>query len=259
MRIALGLEYDGRTFCGWQSQPSGCGVQDALEHAIARIAGHPVRVGCAGRTDSGVHAHWQVAHFDTDALRPETAWTRGVNAGLPNGTSVLWARSVTQEFHARFSATGRRYRYALLCRAARPGLLHGRVGWWPGALDIGAMAEAARVLVGEHDFSAFRAAECQAKSPVRRLHRLDVRSEGDLIVWELGANGFLHHMVRNIVGSLVYVGAGRQPVGWVASLLAGRDRRRAAPTFAPEGLYLSGVDYDPCHGLPVPPPEPRVP
>lgn len=253
VRIALGLEYDGSAFCGWQTQPSGCSVQDALERALAEIAGTPTATTCAGRTDAGVHALGQVVHFDTDAERPDTAWIRGTNALLPPAVSVLWARTVDPVFHARFDAQARRYRYVLLARGERPGLLHGRVGWWHGALDLDAMRGAAAALIGEHDFSAFRAAECQAKSPVRTMSQLDVRAEGPLIVFELRANAFLQHMVRNIVGSLVYVGAGRQPAAWIGELLARRDRRLAAPTFAPDGLYLTGVEYSPTANLPAVP------
>lgn len=251
VRLALGIEYDGRRFCGWQTQPDRCSVQDALEAALARIAGEPVKVVCAGRTDAGVHARWQVVHFDTTVARPTSAWTRGVNAGLPEAASVLWATPVDPGFHARFSARSRTYRYLLLSRAARPGLMTGRVGWWPGDLDVDSMRIAGGYLIGQHDFSAFRAAECQARSPERTLQRLTIERRGDLIVWELQANAFLHHMVRNIVGSLVYVGAGRRPPDWIRDTLASRDRNRAAPTFAPDGLYLCGVEYDPCFGLPA--------
>lgn len=252
MRIALGLEYDGSAFCGWQTQPAGCSVQDSLERALAAIAATPVDVTCAGRTDAGVHASWQVVHFEATAARPLTAWVRGVNAHLPPSISVLWAREVGDGFHSRFSAEARSYRYVLLPRVSRPGLDAGRVGWWHGELDVGAMRQAAGCLIGEHDFSAFRAAECQSRSPVRRIEHLDIRERGDLLAIDLTANAFLHHMVRNIVGSLVYVGAGRQPPEWIESLLRGRDRRRAAPTFAPDGLYLTGVRYAPHWGLPAP-------
>lgn len=250
MRIAIGLEYDGSRFCGWQTQPSGCAVQDVLERALGGIAGTSVATTCAGRTDAGVHAVAQVVHFDTVSVRPLSAWTRGTNALLPDAVSVIWARVVADDFHARFSALSRSYRYVLLARRERPGLLHGRVGWWHGSLDVEAMQAASRALMGEHDFSAFRAAECQARSPVRTLAELCVRREGDLVSMDFRANAFLHHMVRNIVGALVYVGAGRKPVEWVAELLASRDRRRGAPTFAPDGLYLTGVEYSPDTGLP---------
>lgn len=250
MRIALGLEYDGAAFFGWQSQPGGNTVQDALEAALASIACTPVRVVCAGRTDAGVHALAQVVHFDTEAQRRPSAWVRGVNAHLPQTVAVRWAAPVAPGFHARFAAHGRHYRYVLQNRPERPGLLAGKVGWCHRPLDLEAMRAAARCLLGEHDFSSFRAAECQAKSPVKTLHRLHIASEGDLILFDLHANAFLHHMVRNIVGALIYVGMGRQPAGWLGDLLEARDRSRAAPTFSPAGLYLTGVDYDRDWGLP---------
>ncbi len=252
MRVALGIEYDGRLFCGWQSQPGGCGVQDALERALERIGGQFIRVAAAGRTDSGVHATAQVAHFDTSVERPLNAWVRGVNGALPSGAAVLWARPVAPQFHARFSATGRAYTYLLLDRTSRPGLQAGRVGWFHRALDVGRMREAARLLLGTHDFSAFRAAECQAESPLRELRRLDIERHGELIVFRFAANAFLQRMVRNIVGSLVYVGKGRHPPQWLGGLLVGRDRSAAAPTFAPDGLYLTAVEYDSVWGLPQP-------
>lgn len=251
MRVALGLEYEGSGFCGWQSQASGCGVQDVLESALSIVADSPTRVVCAGRTDSGVHALGQVVHFDTDALRPDTAWVRGVNAHLPSSIAVRWAQSVSSDFHARFSARGRRYRYLLLNRPERPGLMARRVGWFHRPLDVDTMVSAARLLLGEHDFSAFRAIECQAKSPVKTLRCADVTRHGDLLVFDFEANAFLHHMVRNLVGALVYVGKGAHAPGWLGELLAARDRSRAAPTFEACGLYFAGVDYDPAWQLRV--------
>ena len=250
MRYALGVEYSGHAFCGFQSQPSGCGVQDVLERAIGEIAGHAIRVTAAGRTDAGVHAVSQVIHFETEAQRPESAWTRGVNSHLPAAAAVLWARPVPDDFHARFAATARHYTYLLLARAERPALLAGYTGWYHLPLDAGAMNAAAAQLLGTHDFSAFRAAECQAKSPVKTLTRSIVTEQGPFIRFEFSANAFLHHMVRNIVGALVYVGAGRQTSSWPAELLAGRDRTRAAPTFAADGLYLAGATYDTRFDLP---------
>ena len=202
-RIALGLEYDGTPFCGWQTQPGACGVQDALERALATIAEHPVETICAGRTDAGVHALGQVVHFDSSALRPATAWVRGVNNALPPSARVLWMREVNEDFHARYSATSRSYLYFLLNRAQEPALLASRVGWFHRPLDVEPMREAARHLIGEHDFSAFRSSECQAKNPVRLLSRLDIEQRGQLLRFELRANAFLHHMVRNIIGALV--------------------------------------------------------
>jgi len=251
MRFAVCVEYDGRGFCGFQSQPDGCGVQDALEHALRAVAGEPVGVVAAGRTDAGVHATAQIAHFDTPVARPDSAWVRGVNSHLPGASAVLWAQPVTAEFHARFAAHARHYTYLLQNRPQRPGLSSGRVGWYHRPLDAGAMATAAEALIGTHDFSAFRAAECQARTPVKTLRSLEVSRHGDLVRFDFTATAFLHHMVRNIVGALIYVGSGRQPGSWIAELLAARDRTRAAPTFAPDGLYFTGAEYDPVHGLPA--------
>ena len=250
MRVALGVEYDGSAFHGWQVQPGGGTVQDTLQAALRKIAGVPVDVVCAGRTDAGVHATGQVVHFDAPVERPLSAWVRGVNTFLPPAVAVRWARPVADDFHARFAAFGRRYRYLLLNRPQRPGVWHGRAGWYHHALDAAAMQQAADHFVGEHDFSAFRAAECQAKSPVKTLRRAEVRRVGDLVVFDFEASAFLHHMVRNMVGSLVYVGQGKHAPGWIAELLDERDRRRAAPTFAAAGLYLVGVDYEARWGLP---------
>jgi tRNA pseudouridine38-40 synthase len=225
-------------------------VQDALEAALAAIAGAPIAVTAAGRTDRGVHARAQVAHFDTAAGRPDTAWVRGVNAFLPESIAVLWARPVDAEFHARYSALSRTYRYRLINRPVRPALAARSAGWYHAPLDVDAMRTAAAVLIGEHDFSAFRAAECQAKTPVRQVHSIVIEQSAERIDFVIRANAFLQHMVRNIVGSLVYVGAGRQPQQWIAQLLASRDRTKAAPTFAPEGLYLEKIEYHAKWGLP---------
>jgi tRNA pseudouridine38-40 synthase len=249
MRYALGIEYDGSAFNGWQSQPDGKTVQDALEFALTKVADAPVRVHCAGRTDAGVHALCQVAHFETSAQRPDTAWVRGVNANLPTTVAVRWAQPVGEDFHARFSAQGRHYRYLLLNRPQRPALWANYAGWHHVALDANAMQEAAQHLVGEHDFSAFRAAECQAKSPIKTLYRADVRREGDWLVFDFHANAFLHHMVRNLVGTLIYVGKGAHSAAWAAEVLDSRSRDAAAPTFSAAGLYFAGVDYDPQFGL----------
>lgn len=249
-RVALGLEYDGSAFCGWQTQPGRCAVQDSLEDALAKIHGAPVRTITAGRTDAGVHAVGQVIHFDASNPRPESAWVRGVNAHLPAGLCVLWARAVSADFDARRSALERCYRYVLLNRSVRPSLLAGKVGWVHGDLDLDAMAEAADHLLGSHDFSAFRAAECQAKTPVRDLRAAKASREGEFVVFEFRANAFLHHQVRNMVGALVWVGLRRRPSDWVGELLASRDRTRGAATFAPDGLYLAEVKYDPAWGLP---------
>jgi tRNA pseudouridine38-40 synthase len=250
MRIALGVEYDGSGFRGWQSQPVGPTVQDALEAALGAIAAHPVRVQASGRTDTGVHATAQVVHFDAAVERPDTAWVRGCNALLPKGVAVRWAQPVADDFNARFSAHARSYRYCLYNSPVRPAIAASLAGWFHRPLDAARMAEAAAVLVGEHDFSAFRSSECQAKSPVRTMTALDVRRRGDWVTFDLSANAFLHHMVRNIVGALVEIGCARREPDWMASLLAQRDRRLAAPTFAAAGLYLVGVGYDAHWGLP---------
>ena len=253
-RIALILGYDGSRFSGWQTQPGGGGVQDALEAALAALTGHPVRVTCAGRTDTGVHATGQVVHFDTAAERPLSAWVRGTNAHLADSVAVLHAQEVDHEFHARYSARARRYCYLIHRAPVRHPLWVGRAGWVFRDLDIAAMRAAAAHLLGEHDFSAFRSAQCQAKTPVRRLDLLSIAESGPLVAISFQGNAFLHHMVRNIVGALIYVGTGRQPSHWLGALLAGRDRRLAAPTFSPEGLYLQGVTYDSRFALPSPPP-----
>jgi tRNA pseudouridine38-40 synthase len=251
MRIALGLEYDGASFCGWQTQPGGCGVQDHLQQALSRFAARPVEVTAAGRTDAGVHATAQVVHFDAAVERETNAWIRGTNTYLPAAARVLWARTVSDAFHARYGALSRTYVYLLLNEPVAPAILRGKAGWFHRPLDDAAMREAARALVGEHDFSAFRDAQCQAKSPVRELRQAAIVREGNLIRFTFRANAYLHHMIRNIVGALVYVGAGRQPRDWIAQLLAARDRRLAAPTFAPDGLYLAGVEYDSAFDLPA--------
>jgi tRNA pseudouridine38-40 synthase len=249
-RIALGIEYDGSRFLGWQTQPGGGAVQDALEPALAAIAGAPLSVSAAGRTDRGVHARLQVVHFDTEAARPASAWVRGVNALLPDSVAVLWSREVDAEFHARYSAVSRTYRYVLLNRAVRPALAASRVGWFHLPLDVDEMRAAAALLVGEHDFSAFRSSECQAKTPIRTLHALEIEAHGERIDFVLRANAFLHHMVRNIVGSLVYVGKGKHPPSWVRDVLLSKNRGEAAPTFGPQGLYLEQIQYDARWGLP---------
>lgn len=251
MRIALGIEYDGATFTGWQSQPHGNTVQNVLETALAIIADAPVRVVCAGRTDTGVHATSQIVHFDTEASRPLNAWVRGANRHLPRTVAVRWAYPVTTDFHARFSARSRSYRYVLLNRPSRPALLSGRVGWFHSPLDEEAMRTAANHLLGEHDFSAFRAAECQAKSPVKTLYQATLSRERDWIVFDFRANAFLHHMVRNLVGALVFVGKRRHSPDWIIELLRARNRNRSAPTFDAAGLYFTGVEYSPEWNLPA--------
>ncbi len=255
MRIALGVEYDGSRFCGWQTQPEGCAVQDALERALHEIACVPVMTTCAGRTDAGVHAIGQVVHFDTDAQRPASAWVRGTNALLPPPLAVTWACEVNGDFHARYSALTRSYRYILLNDSVRPAAGHARVGWFHLPLDLEKMRDAARWLMGEHDFSAFRSAECQARSPVRTVTRLELFRKGRYVVFDVQANAFLHHMVRNIVGCLVFVGKGKYPPEWIGELLAARDRTKGAPTFPAAGLYLVRAEYAPHWNLPDAPRE----
>ncbi len=253
-RIALGIQYDGTPWQGWQTQPHRQTVQDVLEAALEKFLLTPTPTTCAGRTDAGVHATGQIVHFDTGASRELFSWVRGVNAFLPASVAVRWAAEVEggeQGFHARFSATARTYHYVIHNDAVRSPLWHGRAGWSFRPLDAAAMHEAAQHLIGEHDFSAFRAAECQAATPVRDMHAIHVARRGDLVVVTLKANAFLHHMVRNIVGSLIQVGVGNRQGDWIAELLVGRNRELAAPTFSPDGLYLAKVDYDARWGLPA--------
>ena len=250
MRLALAVEYDGSSFRGWQQQPGGGTVQDALQDALQQFARMPVSVVCAGRTDAGVHALGQVVHLDTQLERSMFAWVRGANTFLPAAVAVRWAQIVANDFHARASAYSRHYRYLLINRAHRTGVWHGKAGWYHHPLDVAAMQTAADLLLGERDFSAFRAAECQAISPVKIMRRAEVRRFDDLIVFDFEASAFLHHMVRNLVGSLVAVGQGKHAPEWIAELLTRGDRRLAAPTFAAAGLYLAAVRYQPHWGLP---------
>ena len=251
-RIAVGIEYDGSAFAGWQSQQSLRTVQEVLEAALGAVAAEPVSLTAAGRTDAGVHARAQVAHFDTHAERTARSWILGANSDLPQDLAVLWALPVPAHFHARYCAEARVYRYQILNRTARSALSAERAAWVRRALDEGAMAEAAALLLGEHDFSAFRSSECQAKSPIRRLTRLAVERRGDRIVIEAVANAFLHHMVRNIAGLLIAVGKGDAPPDWARAVLEGRDRTRGAATAPAAGLYLWEVRYPAAFGLPAP-------
>ncbi len=254
MRIALGVEYDGSRFRGWQRQEPGVRtVQGSLEAALARVADHPVKLACAGRTDAGVHASAQVAHFDTGVRRLPKAWVLGCNTHLPADVSVTWACPVPDAFHARFSATGRRYRYVIHCHRSRPALGRGRMTWCRRFLDAGRMDRAGQVLVGRHDFTSFRALGCQARSPVREVRSLAVWRRGDLVILEVAADAFLHHMVRNIAGVLMAIGSGEQPAAWVRELLALRDRSVGGVTARPDGLYLIGVSYGSGWSLPAPP------
>jgi tRNA pseudouridine38-40 synthase len=251
MRIALGVEYHGAAFCGWQTQTSGCGAQDHLEKALAAFVGAPVSTICAGRTDTGVHALAQVVHLDTEVGREAHAWVRGTNAFLPKTLRVLWAKQVADDFNARFSALTRTYQYLLLNDPVEPGVLDGVIASFHQPLSLERMREAAKMMVGEHDFSAFRASECQANSPMRVMHKLDITRAEQLIRFTFCANAFLHHMVRNIVGELVYVGAGRHTIEEFSDIFHSRDRTKAAPTFAAEGLYLTHVEYEAKYGLPL--------
>jgi tRNA pseudouridine38-40 synthase len=250
MRIALGVEYDGAPYCGWQSQTGGCAVQDFLENALAKIAEHEIRIHAAGRTDTGVHAMMQVVHFDTEINRPDTAWVRGVNAFLPESVRVLWAKMVDDEFHARFSATQRSYQYLLANQATAPAIKAQQAGWYHLPLNISSMQTGMAHLRGEHDFSAFRASECQAKSPIKNLQVASIEAYGEYFVFNFSANAFLQHQVRNMVGALIYVGNGKHPPEFIKELLEQKNRTLSPPTFSPNGLYLVGVAYDTKFDLP---------
>jgi len=249
-RIALGIEYDGSGFAGWQAQAHANGIQTAVEAALSFVADHPVNVICAGRTDAGVHAAMQVVHFDSTAMRIERAWVRGANTNLPDSISVLWAREVSDEFHARYAAQSRSYRYVILNRTPRPSLLRERVCWVRESLDAERMHQAAQSLVGEHDFSSFRAAECQSPTPVRKLHYIRVTRLDEYVVIDVTANAFLHHMVRNIAGVLLAVGRGHRDVAWPAVILQARNRTHSGITAPAAGLYLFAVRYPEAFAVP---------
>lgn len=252
-RIALGLEYDGSGFAGWQSQEHARGIQAVVEDALSIVADHKIEVVAAGRTDAGVHAAMQVVHFDTTALRTERSWMLGAATNMTKEVSVLWAREVPEGFHARYSALARRYRYVILNRVPRPALNAERVAWVREPLDEQRMHEAAQHLLGEHDFSSFRAAQCQSRTPMRHLHEISVTRHGELVVLTVCANAFLHHMVRNIAGVLIAIGSGDRPVDWSAQVLAHRDRKLGGVTAVPGGLYLAGIRYAPALNLPSEP------
>lgn len=248
--MAVGLEYDGSAYAGWQTQVNATAVQSIVERALSRVANEPVAVSCAGRTDAGVHALTQVIHFDTSATRPLRGWMLGTNADLPDDIAVRWVLPVAPHFHARYSALSRTYCYVILNRSARTALGAKRVAWVPRPLDAASMSQATAHLVGEHDFSAFRAAECQAKSPVRELHELRVQRVGDYIAITVTANAFLHHMVRNLAGLLIRIGQGDAPPEHAAAVLASRDRRQSGVTAPAAGLYFQRVRYPAEFGLP---------
>lgn len=250
MRIAAIIEYDGSRFSGWQLQQRGETVQGCVERALSQVADHPVRVTVAGRTDAGVHAAGQVIHFDTEAVRNEYSWVRGANSNLPAEVALLWAGEVDASFHARFTAIGRHYRYLILNRPVRPTYLARRVTHEYRPLDIERMRQAARQLVGTHDFTSFRSIECEAKSPVRELRALDVERDGEFVTMHAYANAFLHHMVRNLVGVLMAIGAGEREPGWAREVLDATDRTKAGVTAAADGLYLSQVEYPESFGIP---------
>ena len=250
MRVALGVSYRGQAYQGWQSQPGGNTVQDKLEGALSRFADHPLRVMCAGRTDTGVHALNQVVHLDTLIEREPFSWVRGTNRYLPPDIAVQWAQTMTEGFHARFSAQGRRYVYVLLESTVRPAVEVGSVGWSLRSLDASAMHSAAKVLLGEHDYSAFRSAECQAASPVKTLRAITITRRGAYWRFEFDANAFLHHMVRNLMGCLLAVGSGARSESWLLEVLQSKDRRLAAATFPADGLFFIGPYYDPVHDIP---------
>ncbi|MGF1644663.1 MAG: tRNA pseudouridine(38-40) synthase TruA [Thiotrichales bacterium] len=250
-RFACGVEYDGSAYRGWQRLSHAPTVQAEVERALGRVVDHPLGVVCAGRTDTGVHATGQVIHFETEAPRDERALLLGGNSNLPEDVAFSWVKAVPPEFHARFSALARSYRYVIANRSTRSALLSRRVAWVRAPLDAGRMHEAAQALLGEHDFSSFRAAGCQAKHPIRALTRLNVWRSADFVYLDVEANAFLHHMVRNIAGVLIEIGMGAKPVSWTGELLALRQRELAAPTARPQGLYLTAVRYPEQFGLPL--------
>ncbi len=254
MRIALGIEYDGSPYHGWQAQagthrklPT---VQGCLQTALSRIADHPVELFCAGRTDAGVHATGQVVHFDTEAQRHPDAWVWGTNSYLPPEIAVRWAKSVDYGFHARFSAKARRYRYLIYNHPIRPAILAGRVTWHYYALNLEAMQAAAPFFLGEQDFSSFRSSDCSSKTAMRNVTFLEVTRDKDFVMIEVEANAFLHHMVRNIAGVLMRIGAGWEQPDWALKVLQARDRRMAAETAPPQGLYLVQVKYPDVYTFP---------
>ena len=251
MKLAACVEYDGTAFCGWQRLSHASTVQASVEQALSYVANEKIEAVCAGRTDSGVHASGQIIHFETKAERPVRGWLFGSNVKLPDGIALRWVQPVAEAFHARFSALSRRYRYVILNRWAKPALLKNKVAWYHHPLDAEAMHQAAQALVGEHDFSSFRASGCQAAHARRELHQIEVTRQDEFIYVDIVANAFLHHMVRNIVGSLLEVGSGEQKTEWIAELLIKQDRTLAGMTAAASGLYFVYVEYPSHFGLPA--------
>lgn len=249
-RIALGVEYHGARYYGWQSQAGGNTVQDAIEKALLEISGENIRIHAAGRTDTGVHALMQVIHFDSEVSRLDSAWMRGTNAFLAEDVRIKWAKQVDDEFHARFVATQRHYQYVLVNQAHASAIHADSAGWYHRDLDVNAMHEAIAYLKGEHDFSAFRASACQAKSPIKTIAHAAIKQSGAYLIFEFSANAFLHHQVRNMIGALIYIGNGKYQPKYIQTLLKQKDRTQAPPTFSPKGLYLTGVDYDAQWNLP---------
>lgn len=251
MRIVLGVEYDGTEYSGWQSQQGSRTVQDEVQKAISYVADRPLQIVCAGRTDSGVHAFGQVVHFDTGVIRSERSWVMGCNSNLPGDINIGWAMETNEDFHARFSALSRRYRYVILNRPTRSAIHQHRACWHHQPLNEEYMSQAARYFLGEHDFTSFRAVACQAPHAIRHIHQIDVQRDGEIIILTIEANAFLHHMVRNIVGTLLKIGEGEQAPDWVKTLLAAKDRSLAAATAPAHGLYLLSVQYPDRFSLPV--------
>ncbi len=250
MIVAVGVEYLGTPYCGWQRQTHSPSVQSHVENALSQVAAHPVQVYCAGRTDTGVHAIGQVIHFETQAQRPSKAWVLGGNAHLPDDIAIQWAQVMPEDFHARFTAISRRYRYVIANTSSRPGVLNGQVTWVRDPLDEQLMNQAAQALRGEQDFTSFQAASCQSPTPFRNVFQVKVERRKEFVIVDICANAFLHHMVRNIVGSLIEVGRGNQKAEWIDWLLKQKDRTIAAPTAASDGLYFVQVNYPKGYLLP---------
>lgn len=251
MRFAAGIEYDGASFCGWQRQATGVSIQGCVEAALSKVANHPISITCAGRTDRGVHALQQLIHFDTDALRMPRSWMLGANVNLPPTIRLIWIKRVKDEFHARFSAVARAYRYVIYCNTVPSAILHKKVTWTYATLDVGKMQKAAKFLVGTHDFSAFRSAACQAKNPIKTIHRLQVSSLPPFITIDIEADGFLHHMVRNMAGVLMTIGRNIKPPLWAREVLDTKDRKKGGKTAPADGLYFVGIRYGAEFALPT--------